>query len=300
MKTKLCVIFDIDETLIHFISPQNIDVWNKTSDVHKKSMSYVEDTQNDKRKIIIFRPFIKEIFKYFMENRHNISVGLWTYSEREYAQDIGEAISKLCGLPDDFFLFKYGVEDMGDESYPKDLRTVYSHFPDFNIFNTFLVDDAYKNLIHDVNKQNCILIAPYAPYSHEKVREYATSADHKKSKKDSVLKDVMNICKVVVRDIEGCEAEDVRIGFKTEHVFAPHRVKRMKLDAYVKTYQQKKNMQMMNIGTAIENEVFGLKKVPKTRTTKKVPPQKTKSKSQTKSSKSTSSLIADKLSSMKL
>lgn len=288
MKTKLCVIFDIDETLIHFISPPNIDVWNRTSDAHKKNMSYVEDTKNDRLKIIIFRPFIKEIFKYFMENRDSISVGLWTYSEREYAHDIGEAISKLCELPTDFFLFKYGVEDMGDESYPKDLRTVYSKFPDFNVFNTFLVDDAYKNLIHDVNKQNCILIAPYAPYSHEKKREYATSADHKKSKKDNVLKDVVKICKAVVHDIEGCEPDDVRIGLKTEHVFAPHRVKRMKLESYMKTYQQKKDMQMMNIGSAIETEVFGLKKVPKTRT-KKVQKSVPKSKSRS-SSKSSEAL----------
>ena len=147
MQTKLCVVFDIDETLIHFISPPNIEVWDQTSEAHKKNMNYVSDSRDGKRKIIIFRPCIKDIFKYFMENRDTISVGLWTYSERDYAHDIGEAIREFCGLPEDFFLFRYGVEDMGDESYPKDLRTIYSNFPEFNVFNTFLVDDAYKNLI---------------------------------------------------------------------------------------------------------------------------------------------------------
>ena len=283
MKTKLCVVFDIDETLIHFISPPNIEVWNQTSEVHKKNLNYAADSKGGKLKIIIFRPCIKEIFTYFMENRDTISVGLWTYSERDYAHDIGEAIRELCGLPKDFFLFRYGVEDMGDESYPKDLRTIYANFPEFNVFNTFLVDDAYKNLIHDINKQNSILIAPYGPYSHEKKREFATSADHKKSKKDTVLRDVMKICKAVVNDIEGCDAEDIKTGFKTEHVFAPHRVKRMKLDPYFKTYQQKKNIEIMNIGNAIEYEVFGLKKTVKTKKKTKKSNSKTKSKSKSKS-----------------
>jgi hypothetical protein len=58
----------------------------------------------------------------------------------------------------------------------------------------------------------------------------------------------------------------------------------------MKTYQQKKDMQMMNIGSAIETEVFGLKKVPKTRTrTKKVQKSVPKSKSRS-SSKSSEAL----------
>lgn len=287
MKTKLCVIFDIDETLIHFISPAYMDLWDRTSDAHKKKLSYAEDNKKGRLKIIIFRPLIKELFKFFMENRDTISVGLWTYSEREYAQDIAEAISKLCGLPADFFLFKYGVEDMGDEVYPKDLRTVYANFPDYNVFNTFLVDDLYTNIIHDINKRNCILIAPYAPYSHEKKREFATSADHLRSSKDRVLEDVIAISKAVVKDIGGCDADDIKMGFKTENVFAPHRVKRMNLDKYFKTYEQKKHSQLMNIGPTIEYEIFGLKKIPRKRT------QKVKEKERRNSTSKSSSKSSD-------
>ena len=276
MTTKLCVVFDIDETLIHFISPANIDVWNQTTEANKKGLNYVEKSN----KVIIFRPNIREMFSYFYQNQDTISVGLWTYSEREYAVSIGDAITEFCELPKDFFLFRYGVEDMGDESFPKDLRTVYKKFPAFNVFNTFLVDDAYKNLIHEINQKNCILIAPYGPYSHEKKREIATSADHKKSRKDNVLKDIVKVCKLVAKDIAGCTKEDVEDAFKTENVFTPTRVKRMNLDSYFKTYQKKQNIQMMNIGTALEYELFGLAK---NKTIKKTKKSNSKTKSNKKS-----------------
>ena len=278
MTTKLCVVFDIDETLIHFISPSNIDVWDKTTEANKKGLDYVVYSNE----VIIFRPHIKEMFSYLYQNQDTISVGLWTYSERDYAVSIGNAIIDYCELPKDFFMFRYGVEDMGDESFPKDLRTVYKKFPKFNVFNTFLVDDAYKNLIHEINQKNCILIAPYSPYSHEKKRTIASSADHKKSRKDKVLIEVIKVCKSVVNDIEGCSSEDVADAFETENVFTPTRVKRMNLESYFKTYQTKKNIQMMNIGTAIEYDLFGLS-MNKTLRKSKKPKSKTKSKTKSKS-----------------
>ena len=242
MDTKLCVVFDIDETLIQFISPANIGVWNETTVANKKKMKYVESGTN---KVIIFRPFIQELFDYFMKNRHTISVGLWTYSERDYAEDVGAAICKFCDLPKDFFTFRYGVEDMDEDADPKDLHTVYRNFPRFNVFNTFLVDDLYTNVTHDSNRENAILIAPYGPYSHEKKRQFATTAQLTKSNKDDVLNDVIKVCKAVLIDIGGCSDEDIKEGFETEHVFSPRRVHRMGLDSYFKTYQRKKNLQMM-------------------------------------------------------
>jgi hypothetical protein len=300
METKLCVVFDIDETLIQFINPANIAVWEKTTVANKKKMNFVESNKNDKQKIIIFRPFIRELFAYFMKNRDTISVGLWTYSERDYAEDIGAAICKFCDLPKDFFEFRYGSEDMDDDENPKDLRTVYRNFPRFNVFNTFLVDDLYSNVTHDVNKENAILIAPYGPYSHEKTRHFATTAELTKSNKDDVLHEIIKVCKAVVLDIGGCSSEDIKEGFKTENVFSPRRVRRMGLDAYFKTYQRKKNFQMMNIGTSIEYETFGIKPfvkpkaVKKTKTKKKTvsaPEQKPKTLSKSKSSKTKKSPI---------
>ena len=58
-RKKMCVVFDIDETLIQFInSKHRARVWDILSDAEKEKFSYVDKSGH----IIIFRPGLRELF----------------------------------------------------------------------------------------------------------------------------------------------------------------------------------------------------------------------------------------------
>ena len=198
---KRCVIFDIDETLIHFIDERNYHVWENTSKKDKNRLKYKEEN----RQVYIFRPFLREMFSFFMKNRSTISVGLWTFADAKYAAKVGEEITKFCNLPKDFFLFIYSIEDMSGP-YPKDLRKVYSNFPEFNKSNTLLVDNLASNIMHEINQNNGFVIPAFAPYGFnptpdpslngaDEIRNPATSSDIIKAQRDDCLRDIIQLCK---------------------------------------------------------------------------------------------------------
>ena len=262
---KLLVIFDIDETLIHFVNKRDYKVWAEASPKKQKQLDYVEKNNQ----VLIFRPYLRELFEYFVKNKDKINVGLWTYSEREYAEDIGGGIIKHFGLPKNMFLFRYGYEDMEDETYPKDLRYVYRNFPEHNTFNTILVDDAFSNISHAINSKNSILIAPFAPFGWEKKRVPTTSPMIKEAVNDKCFQLLEGICKKVVSDIEGCDSTDIRDAFTTEGVFAANRVKRMKLDQYYKKFAKKSYLDMMSVGKPLKSDKYSVKKSKKINKTSK-------------------------------
>ena len=231
-RKKLCVVFDIDETLIHFIPSKYSHLWDKLSPELQAKFTMIPDGKN----IFILRPYIRELFEYFKANSADIKVALWTYSERTYAEDIARHLTSVLQLPADFFMFKWGAEDMDEEGVPKDLRQVYASFPNFNKFNTFIVDDLHGNITHNVNKENSILVEPFAPFGTSKVRlNIGSEAQNKLSANDAFIK-LQGICEKAIKDIRGCDTEDIDTAFDTEAIFCPHRVKRMSLTELMKTY----------------------------------------------------------------
>merc|ERR1711966_443653 len=129
MSKELLVVFDIDETLIHFVSHRYTDLFFDLPEEIREQFDIVRDGDN----IILLRPYLQELFDFYKSNS-NIKVGLWTYSEQEYAYNIRDILSDRLGLGEDFFLFAYGAEDMlnedGDEDdYPKNLEKVYRDYP---------------------------------------------------------------------------------------------------------------------------------------------------------------------------
>jgi hypothetical protein len=243
MSKELLVVFDIDETLIHFISHHYTNLFlDLPIDVQEK-FKYIRDNNN----IVLFRPYLQELFNYYMETP-NIRVALWTYSEQEYAYHIQRLLIEILGLPEDFFLFAYGAEDMinedGDEDdYPKNLEKVYRDFPSFNIYNTFIVDDAPGNIRHEINKNNCLLIQPFAPFSVDKVRKDLGEDGIEFALNDRMLENVQEISAKVLKDIVSCndtiKDEDGMTDFdwlQSEHVFNKSRVKRMGLTKLMKTF----------------------------------------------------------------
>lgn len=256
---ELCVVFDIDETLIHFISQENYDVWKNTTDKNKRGYNYVEEKSD--REVCIFRPLIKDLFTFFMKNREKISVGLWTYGSQSYAKDISNRITKMCGLPNDFFLFIFSVEDIANHSIPKDLRYVFKKFTYCNVSNTMLVDDLYTNVMHNINIQNSIILTPFAPYGREDIRRPATFSDHTRSKKDVCFRDLINICTRILKEKNTIS--------ENEPLFSENRIQKMGLRSY-------HHNKIMNIGKAI----FPTR--PPHKRTKSRPPITKKSKSKTK------------------
>ena len=228
------MIFDIDETLIHFL-PKNKMIntnWNGLTAEKKAQFNYTSDGDH----AVFLRPYLCELFRFFNANQDKYAVGLWTYSEREYSEGIADVITDSCGLDEDFFLFKWGVEDIDDEDYPKNLENVWSEFSDFNKFNTIIVDDLHGNIRHEHNVENSILIQPYAPFSRDKKRKPMTDEMRVTALNDDALKQLKYICEVVSKDITGCDDADVAGAFCGETVFSPKRINRMGLGKYLKKY----------------------------------------------------------------
>ena len=257
MSKELLVVFDIDETLIHFISKRYTHLFTDLPEEVQEQFNYIRDGDS----IILLRPYLQELFDFYKSNP-NIKVALWTYSEQEYAYNIRDILSEYLGLGEDFFLFAYGAEDMiieetGEEDdYPKNLTKVYENFPQFNTFNTFIVDDAPGNIKHEINKHNCLLIQPFAPFSVDKVRQDLGEDGIQIALNDNKLTDVKDISQIVYDDISGCSMEDISECFESEHVFSKARVERMGLSKLFKKYAKPPIYELLTIGKPKQSKNF--------------------------------------------
>ena len=236
-KKNLLVVFDIDETLIHYCNKRFVStVWDPLPSNVKDKFEHSFTSNGD---LIIFRPYLGELLKFLYKNKAKI--GLWTYSDQEYAEAIAKTIKDKYKLKKNTFMFIKSDEHMEHETlnpdgYAKVLDIVYDEFPNFNKFNTFLVDDLISNTNHETNKQNSIFIQPFAPFSVEKVRQPATEESISKSLNDKVFHEIEKVAEKVLKDIRNCSDEDIDDGFTTESVFAPKRVKRMGLTKFCEKY----------------------------------------------------------------
>ena len=240
IRKQLCVVFDIDETLIQFINKNQIDniQWNTMNEDDKSGFMYVEQANGH---IIFFRPFLRELFRWF--KMRNIKVGLWTYSEQDYAEDIANILKHECDLDDDFFLFKWGAEQMESEDYdqdfPKNLSVVWDKYHNLSTFNTFIVDDLPGNIKHEHNAKNCILVQPYAPFGRNKTRRPMDDKLRARALDDNALDQLQDVCDKVIDDIEGCDSDDIDDSFHSEAVFSHRRLERMGLSSLMKKYATK-------------------------------------------------------------
>ena len=259
-RKQLCVVFDIDETLIQFVSNKYKPIWNNINENIRNKFNTIEFENH----LIILRPHIKELFNYF-KSTPEIKVGLWTYSEREYSEDIAKILSKELNLPDDFFMFTWGAEDMEttedleSSGLPKDLTVIYHRFPNFNTFNTFIVDDLYKNIKHEININNSILVEPFAPLGTSKVRVDVGAEKQTILSNDKAFIQLNEICKKALNDIQNCDSEDIDDAFESESIFSLKRIKRMGLDSFIKTYATQ-FIKMMTIGSPMQTNEFILVK----------------------------------------
>jgi hypothetical protein len=263
-KRDILIVFDIDETLIQFIDKNAYHYWQEIKDNKPELKRIIDnnlrykDLGDVKKQVIFFRPGLNEFLEMVRENGR-IKLAIWTYGEREYAFDIANLICDEFDLPSDTFIFKYGSEDIDDHDIPKSLEQIWYN-PEFgnnfNKFNTFLVDDRFGNLCHKINMNNSILIQAFAPFGETKQREAPTEELLEKAINDPVFGELMSIIDNLLRDIDGCEDEEIEQAFETEAIFAPKCISRKKLDSYVKNYPD--DIQLCTIGE-VENAASSIK-----------------------------------------
>jgi hypothetical protein len=250
LEKKLLVVFDIDETMIQFIGPYDFAKFEETQDNFDSDTYQIIQDRSGKKSCILFRPYLKEVIELIKRDPFFVPA-IWTYSEREYAFFIAKVICEKFGLPfeydaenpegynseKNFFFLIYGNEDVLDEDYPKDLHQIYDANPQFNVFNTFLVDDRYGNMSHSKNNENGLFIQGFAPFGAFKQRE---SLDESRLS-DNTFKELIDVLKAIKKDINSCTKEEYleSLADPNEAVFSEKRIKRMKLEKYYKTFATK-------------------------------------------------------------
>lgn len=252
---KMLVVFDIDETLIQYIGGKFNPLWQERKSMFSED-SYTEiPGRNGEVSTIIFRPKLRELMELFKNDKFFVPA-MWTYSDREYGEGIAKAIVQKYNLPADTFLFVKGAEDMDEDSgIPKDLTIIYEEYPEFGKFNTILVDDRYGNINNSSNRENGLVIQPYAPFGPEKEREKLGEEEFRHQMNDNVFTSLIEIMKAIKKDIQGCDDEDYEMALNTEGVFIPKRVKRMKLDKFYQTFATEFK-QLVSIGVPYLTKKF--------------------------------------------
>jgi len=160
----LCV-FDIDDTLLRLKpgiasendvpGPQDYPVIVPT-DVSWSYIAYYKHTEMAFR----VQTHLDTLLAFFQSSSF-YRMALWTMGTREYSLAVRDALTKMYGLPPDFFLFVWSRAEVRDLMYCKDLRQVYAAFPAFGAHNTLLFDDRDVNVHHMWNWTNGIVLPPF-------------------------------------------------------------------------------------------------------------------------------------------
>jgi hypothetical protein len=159
MLDKLCLVMDIDETMVHYTEN---DVSNFTvTDIFNKTAS------------IIHRPGLKEFFDFVKSyspdnvfksvSNKSIVLGIWTYGTKTYANEVAKVLNKTYDID---FKFIYSRETMQENPgiEEKELDFILEkHGSELDIKkeNIYLVDNCPSNVYHHKNIKNSILVTSF-------------------------------------------------------------------------------------------------------------------------------------------
>ncbi len=209
---KLCIIFDIDETMVQYLhDPVSIDKW----ETYKKLYPNKIETHESTKYVLLFRPGLRDFIHFAKLN--NIDIAVWTYGNESYSQFIENEITNYAGLDKSPFTFVYSIkeikEDLENGMEEKDLRRVYQAFPGkYTSTNTILVDNRAANIFHESNRENGIVVE-----SFDITTGYTPN-------KDTVFQNIKHIC------------EKIRNTPLKNPVFSENNVRRSGIRRYYKKY----------------------------------------------------------------
>lgn len=183
MLDKLCLVMDIDETMVHYAEEYTL-----------VPRTFEYDTgviSNDD--ILIYRPKLEEFFNYVqkyspdnvfhsvssqsqspvqssvpVQSNKSIVIGIWTYGTRKYADKVVELLKARYNVN---FEFVYSRENMQRGMEDKELEFVLErHGQELQIGkeNIYLVDNCPSNIYHSKNIKNGILVTSFVGHHIDK------------------------------------------------------------------------------------------------------------------------------------
>lgn len=265
----ILVVFDIDETLLQYMNNNAHHYLDEISVEDRKTIQQskieYEDikTKNIKTNMyssqcVLFRPYLSEFLE-MVKNNKRLHIAIWTYAERDYGIKIAEMITRHFGFKENPFVFVYGEEDIEDHDHPKSMEQIWRDHPKYNKFNTFLIDDRFGNVKHNINRENAVLCQGFAPFSETKARQPLTPNSLERSVNDTMLKDVMDILNKSFRDMGGCSPAECMEAFKMESIFKLSLIRRKKMEEYIQEIDGIKMVALGNVSEATSHHKGGKK-----------------------------------------
>ncbi len=148
---KLCVLLDLDNTLIHSIRLSDVD---KVADDIQEQYRYVD---MGKYYRIFERPHLQEFLDYLFKH---FTVSVWTAASKDYATFIVDNF--ILVKPErklDFIFFSHHTK-ISDTLYnsPKNLRILWEvfNYTDYSANNTIIIDDLFD--VYDAQPYNTVRI----------------------------------------------------------------------------------------------------------------------------------------------
>ena len=225
-RSKLCVVFDIDETILTYLNGnRGIQNFNSLEPKYKRMFDYAEVDFGGRQEVFIFRPGFEEFIRFARPYRINIAI--WTYGDKKYAEFVEQLICKHYGFHKSPFLFVYSnteiKEDVKKGLYEKDLRRIFDAYPGrFTSSNPFLVDNKPSNIYHESNMHNGFIVESYAPFLDRRLSVNEMRAASKNNMFDLLQK----ICKKIMK----------KNTVSTTPIFGAENVNSMDLKKYYKQY----------------------------------------------------------------
>ena len=269
MKCKLNVIFDIDETFVHYMTMER---WSLVPAQDKPKYMTVMRPGDPGGYVI--RPFMRDLFEYCRDTDCNIC--LWTWSDHKYAMDVADILYSLIGIRPYMILSQKHAErslSISPQGYHKDLNMIWYGVkravksPDGSkmIVGTYrepepdaggyvLQKRDWYGLTDEVMRgQSCFAecntiliddlpantVNPANRFNSITVESFSLFGDDRSDKslgkyrdlsENTAFKDVIAILKCVRPAAEGCYDGSRR---KT-HIFSPANIKKYKLEKFLK------------------------------------------------------------------
>ncbi len=134
---EILVILDLNGTLLE--------------STHHKKKEYEHDYKA-RQKYVYYRPGMWKFLK-FLSNHPRVKLAVWTSCSKENAKAIIEHIFDKTGIPLEFYYSREECIKLPGPGYKtvKDLTCVWNKFPQWNKFNTIMIDDSAEKLQRQPN-----------------------------------------------------------------------------------------------------------------------------------------------------
>lgn len=154
---KECLILDLDETLIHSISKEEMKGMNKKD---KQALLKFKTHNMDDYYTVVERPGLQQFLDYIFKK---FNVSIWTAASKDYALFVIENIIAI--KPDrkiDWIMFSYHCDmSKKEKKGSKDLNMLWDTLKlnKCSKDNTVILDDHPD--VYKLQKENCINIPPF-------------------------------------------------------------------------------------------------------------------------------------------